>query len=555
MGSTEGGVAIRNNTVLELRFTQPIVDYTGKDKADPLAELWEREIGLDNLLHALKMAKHDDRIQGISLTTSYLQAGMTQTRDIREALLDFKSSGKFIYAYSDFYTQKDYYLASVADALYLNPVGTLDFRGLSTEVLYVKDLQEKSGVKLEVVRHGKYKSAVEPYLSNTMSSENRTQLKTLLTSLWHTVVNDIATAQNISVVDLNTIADTLGGRMPVYAKALGLIDDAFHFDAYEALLKDKVGIAQGDELRTVAFRDYMNLSRKKQLRSGKDKIAVIYAQGEILYGEGGKDFIGQGIITEALREATDQERVKAIVLRINSPGGSALVSDIIWREVILAKTKKPVVVSLGDVAASGGYYIGVGGDKIVADPTTITGSIGVFATLPNASQLAEKIGVNAEQVGTHTHSVEYSFFDPVQDTFRKVVKENIENTYNTFLQRVAEGRNMNLAQVEELAQGRVWSGADALENGLIDKLGSLDDAIAEAAAMAELENYSLQKYPRYKSKFEQWAEALQSVKYRLGTAFLEEELGKEMYQVLKEFRHLSQQKDIQARMSFILNIN
>lgn len=554
MGHIEVRRPIQKNTLLELSFTQPILDYTGRHETDPLANLWESEMGLDDILHAIKVAKTDARIQGISLTTGYVQAGMTQVREIREALLDFKSTGKFIYAYADFYPQKDYYLASAADKLYINPVGTLDFRGLATEVLYVKELQEKSGVKMEVIRHGKYKSAVEPYISNTMSTENRTQLEALLGALWNTVVDDIATTRNMAVEDLNIIADTLGGRTPAYAVASGLVDDDLHFDAYEALLKEEVGVTQSATLNTITLEDYIPVARKKRLHTGKDNIAVIYAQGEIAYGEGGKDFIGQDMITTALREAADREQVKAIVLRINSPGGSALVSDIIWREVVLAKAKKPVVVSLGNVAASGGYYIGVGGDKIVAAPTTITGSIGVFGAIPNVSQLAKNLGINAEQVGTHTHAVDYSFFEPADTAFRKVVEESIKNTYTTFLQRVAEGRDMTLDEVDALAQGRVWSGVDALENGLIDALGSLDDAIAEAATMANLKQYSIQKYPRYKSRFERWAEDLQGVKARIATTFIEEEIGKEAYQFLKELQHITQQKGIQTRMPFTVNV-
>lgn len=550
----ESSVVLKKNTILELSFTQPILDYTGDNKTDPLASLWEREIGLDDILHTIQVAKNDTHIQGISLTTSYLQAGIAQTREIREALSDFKSTGKFIYAYSDFYTQKDYYLASVADKLYVNTVGDLDFKGLSTEVLYVKDLQEKSGIKMEVIRHGKYKSAVEPYISDTMSPENRTQLQALLTGLWNTVAADISTSRGITPEALNTIADTLGGRTPAYAVASGLIDGFLHFDEYEALLKEKTGVAPGEALTYVTFEDYMPLAHAKHSPTENDKIAVIYAQGEILYGEGGKNFIGQDIITTALQEAADHENIKAIVLRINSPGGSALVSDIIWREVVLAKEKKPVVVSLGNVAASGGYYIGAGGDKIVADPTTITGSIGVFGTVPNVSQVAKNIGINAEQVGTHIHAIDYSFFEPMSPASRKVIKERIENVYQTFLQRVAEGRNMDIAQVEALAQGRVWSGTDALANGLVDELGNLEDAIAAAATMANLEKYSLQKYPKYKSGLEQWAKKWQGIKANIGATVLEEEIGKEAYHFLKEFKQITQQKGIQARMPFTLNV-
>ncbi|WP_285649297.1 signal peptide peptidase SppA [Allomuricauda sp. NBRC 101325] len=554
IGNMEDGVVVKNNSVLELSFVAPVLDYTGQDDTDPFASFWAEELGLDEILHAIEVAKTDENIAGISITTGILQAGIAQTSEIRQALEDFKSSGKFVTAHSDFYTQKDYYLASVADEVYINPVGTMDFKGLASEVLYYKDLQEKSGIKMEVIRHGKYKSAVEPFLSNTMSDENRTQIKELITSIWDVLINDISTSRKISTSDLNIIADTLGGRTPNYAVASGLLDGAVHYDVYESILKEKIGLAESDELEYVSLTDYMYKAKNKNLRTGTDKIAVIYAQGEILFGEGGKDYIGQGLIVDALQKAAKNEKVKAIVLRVDSPGGNALVSDIIWREIQLAKKDKPLVVSFGNVAASGGYYIGVGGDKIVAEPTTITGSIGVFGTIPNINQLAENIGVNAEQVGTNKNSVDYSFFEPMTDTFRIQMQESIEETYNTFLERVAQGRNMSTAEVDKIAQGRVWSGIDAQALGLVDELGNLDDAIAMAADMADIGSYSIQKYPKYKSGFEQFQESLGGAKAKISESLIQEEIGAEAYKILKEFKQFSEQKGIQAKMPFSLNI-
>jgi len=554
IGTADDGIVVKKNSVLELSFMEPIRDYVGKDKTDPFAELWDEEIGLDDIIHAINVAAQDPNIKGISITTSFVQAGLAQTQEIREALSKFKKTGKFIYAHSDYYTQKDYYLASVADELYVNPVGGMDFKGLATEVLYYKGLQEKIGVKMEVVRHGKYKSAVEPYLSDTMSPENREQIKKLISSLWNTMLEEIGNSRDMSTQQLNTIADTLGGRTPDYAIQSGLIDGKVHFDEYEVLLKNSMEMDEDAELNYVDFSDYVQLAGNKRIKTGKDKVAVIYAQGEILYGEGGKEFIGQGVVTRALQKAVDNENVKAIVLRIDSPGGSALVSDIIWREVQLAKKEKPVVVSFGNVAASGGYYIGVGANKIFAEPTTITGSIGVFGTLPNASKLAKKVGVNAEQVGTNKNSVDYSLFEPMTSSFRKVVQESIEDTYNTFLERVAEGRNLSIAQVDALAQGRVWSGIDARQNGLVDELGSLDDAITAAAEMAELDTYGIRKYPKYKSDFERFMENIGGVKTKIGERLVQEEIGEEAFLLLKEFKQLTQQKGIQAKMPFSLTI-
>lgn len=554
MGSAEDGVVVKKNSVLELGLMGPILDYTGKDETDPFAGLWTEEMGLDEILHAIKVAKEDNNIEGISITTSFLQAGMTQTREIRDALLDFKSSGKFVLAHTDIFTQKDYYLASVADEVYMNPVGVMDFKGLATEVLYFKDLQEKSGVKMEVIRHGKYKSAVEPFLSNTMSEENRTQIKELITSIWGVMLDDISVSREISPEDLNKIADTLGGRTPSLAVASGLLDGVLHYDEYEDLLRKKLGIDDDTEPNYVSFKDYIQKANLKKTRTGTDRIAVIYAQGEIFYGEGGKNYIGQGLVVDALQKAAKNDNIKAIVLRVDSPGGSALVSDIIWREMQLAKKDKPLVVSFGNVAASGGYYIGVGGDKIFAEPTTITGSIGVFGTIPNLNELANKVGINAEQVGTNENSVDYSFFEPMDDSFRMVIQESIEETYNIFLDRVAQGRNMTVAQVDSLAQGRVWSGVDAKANGLVDELGNLDDAIAAAAEMAGLDDYGIRKYPKYKSDFERFMEDMGGMKAKIGASIIKEEIGTEAYEVLKEFKQLGKQEGIQAKMPFSLNI-
>ncbi|HDZ15326.1 MAG TPA: signal peptide peptidase SppA, partial [Pricia sp.] len=434
------------------------------------------------------------------------------------------------------------------------PVGGLDFKGLSSEVLFFKDLQEKSGIKMEVIRHGKYKSAVEPFIANEMSDANRTQIKELIGSLWNSMLADISDGRQIRPQDLNRIADTLGGRTPDFAVQSGLIDEVAFYDEYEAALKQAVDSVVDKDLNVVILADYVIRSNKKITKSGEDKVAVVFAQGEIIYGEGGPDVIGQGIITEAIREARDDEKVKAIVLRVNSPGGSALTSDIIWREIELAKAKKPVVVSMGNVAASGGYYIAVGADKIFAEPTTITGSIGVFGAVPNITGLAKDIGINAEQVGTNTNSVDYSLFEPMTDTFRTVVQESIESTYETFLDRVAQGRNISVAEADSLAQGRVWSGVDAQRLGLVDSLGNLEDAIAEAANMAEIKEYGIKKFPKYKSGFERFIEDLSGASTKAKENLIEEEIGSKAYALLKQVKTALDQEGVQARMPFVLDI-
>ena len=553
IGGGEDGIVIKDNSVLELQIQQPVNDYVG-DNGDPFSSLFGQAQDLDQIIHAIQVAKTDSDIRGISINNNFIVAGLAQTQAIRKALKDFKESGKFIYTYSDFYLQKDYYLASVADSIFLNPVGGMDFKGLSTEVLFYKDLQEKTGVRMEVIRHGKYKSAVEPFLANEMSEANRIQIRELINSLWDTMVADISEGRNLTEDDLNSIADTLGGRSPKYAKASGLIDDVLFYDQYEAKIRTAISLDSEDEINYVSLKDYTKRSDKKKINKGDDKIAVIFAQGEILYGEGGSDIIGQGIITKALKKALDDDNVKAIVLRVDSPGGSALTSDIIWREVELAKERKPVVVSMGNVAASGGYYIASGADKIFAEPTTITGSIGVFGTIPNINELAADIGINAEQVGTNKNSVDYSLFEPMTDDFRNVVQESIEDTYETFLDRVAQGRKITVAQVDSLAQGRVWSGVDAKKLGLVDQLGNLDDAIAAAAELADIQAYGIRKYPKYKTGFEKLMEDMGGAKSKIGQRFIKEGIGEKTFDLLNQMKSAMQQKGVQARMPFELDI-
>ncbi len=554
VGSVEDTETIKSNTVLELQMQEPISDYVGNTGNDPFGDIFGTSHGLDEIVQAIQVAKEDESIKGISINNNFMLAGWAQTQSIRKALEDFKASGKFIFAYADFYTQKDYYLASVADSIFLNPVGVLDFKGLASEVLFFKDLQEKTGVKMEVIRHGKYKSAVEPFLANEMSPENRSQIKALIGSLWNSMLADISEGRGITIDNLNAIADTLGGRSPRLAKDSGLIDGAIFYDEYEDRLRMALSVNEENDYNSVTLEDYLGRSNKKGNKTGKDKIAVIFAQGEIFYGEGGKEVIGQGIINNAIRKAKDDENVKAIVLRVDSPGGSALTSDIIWREIALAKEIKPVVVSMGNMATSGGYYIAVAADKIYAEPTTITGSIGVFGTIPNIYGLAENIGINAEQVGTNKNAVDYSLFEPMTDSFRATVQESIEEVYGTFLERVAKGRGITKAQADSLAQGRVWSGVDAQRLGLVDELGGLDDAISGAAKMANIEQYGVKKYPRYKTGFEKLMEDLGGASTKTKDDLIKDEIGTEFYSLLKQLKSAMQQKGVQARMPFALDI-
>ncbi|SFT15307.1 protease-4 [Zhouia amylolytica] len=551
-GNQEAIIPVKDNSVLQISLSQPLKDYGGKYNFVDFEYKFENYDGLNNVIDAIHFAKEDDKIKGVSIYSKVFMGGTAQAKAIRDALADFKESGKFVYAYGDFYTQKDYYLASVADSVFLNPVGEMDFRGLSSEVLFFKDIQEKSGVKMEVIRHGKYKSAVEPFLADEMSEANREQISELLGSVWSSVKSDIASSRGISVAQLDAFADELAARTPQMALDNGFVDALMYHSDYEVMLKRAIGGNVLDDVEYVSVAEYAEHASKKKKSFGKDKIAVIYAQGEIGYGKGDDNIIGQGIMIEALKEARENEKVKAIVLRVDSPGGSALASDIIWNEIELTKAVKPVVVSMGNLAASGGYYIAAGGQRIFAEPSTITGSIGVFGVVPNVHELAERWGINAEQVNTNKQSTMYSLFEPMTEDFKKVTTEGIEQVYQTFLERVAEGRNMEVSEVDRIAQGRVWSGSEALEIGLVDEIGGLDDAVAYAAELVEVSDYAVRNYPEYEIN-------LDKVFARFGLAqskedIIKEEIGAEAYQVYKKLKMMLQQKGIQARIPFEMYI-
>lgn len=546
-------VRVPEKAVLELRIDRPVAEYSDSDPEDPFALFTEPKMGLNEITKAIAVAKTDDRIRGISLDGPYLVAGISQTRAIREALKDFRESGKFVYAYGDFFVQRDYYLSSVADSIFINPVGEMDFKGLAAEVLYFADFQEQTGLKMEVVRHGKYKSTVEPFLSNSMSEENREQISQLLQSIWESMRGDMAESRGLPESELDKIANGLLARSPELALENGLVDGMAYLDEYEAKLLRESG-GSGDHPETIELKDYLRYSSKKRLKKGEDRIAVIYAQGEILYGEGNPQYIGQGLMTKALRKAREDERVKAVVLRINSPGGNALTSEIIWREIRLTREVKPVIVSLSDIAASGGYYMAVGGDEIFLEPTTITGSIGVFLTVPNVEGLSKKIGINAEQVGTHNFAVDYSLFEPMREDFREILREGVEETYQTFLSRVSEGRDISVARADSLAQGRVWSGTQAVELGLADAIGGLPEALDRAAELASVSEYRLQEFPRYKSGLERLLDDMGMSSQARAESLLESELGSEWAEVLRRLKTGLQQEGMQARLPFTLKI-
>lgn len=553
---SKGGnkVVVKDNSILELNLENQIKDdYSVVNPLEQLLGKDNKILGLHEIIAAIENAKKDNKIKGISIKTLGINAGLAQTQAIRDALLDFKNSGKFITAYADYYTQKNYYLSSVADSLYVNPVGAIDFKGLGSELLFFKDFQDKYGVKFEVIRHGKYKSAVEPFIASEISDANREQITELLESIWVEFKDDIAASRNMSVENIDLIADDLLGRSAKLALANNLVDNSIYLDQYDDLLKEQLGVKDDKKINSVSLIDYIKSGKGKIKSDAKDKIAVIYAQGEIKYGEGDETYIGQESIVEALRKAVKNKDVKAIVLRVDSPGGSSLASEIIWRELELTKKEKPLVVSMGNLAASGGYYIACNANKIFAEPTTITGSIGVFGMLPNFSKFADNIGVNAEQVVTNKNSIYYSAFEPLSTETYSLVKESVVDVYETFIDRVATGRNMQPEKVKEIAQGRVWTGSQALENGLVDELGNLNDAVNYAAGLANISEFKTIKYPKFEKDFSSVLNKLPFMSVNAET-IIKQEIGEDNYQAYKQMKELSELKGIQARMPYVLNI-
>lgn len=542
-------VEIENNTVLVMDIKEPIQDREPQSFSfSDALELAPEAYGLNTILPAIAKAAEDERIAGISIQNMSALGGISNISAVRDALSKFKESGKFIYAYGDYFGQSDYFLASVADSIFVHPEGSVDFRGLSTEVLYYKSAQEKSGVDMEVIRNGKYKSAVEPFLDDNMSDENREQIQSFLDHIWDEILVDVSQSRGMTTATLYKHADAVAGLTAQRATEAALIDGTTTRHAFKEKIATRMDVS---DVEYTHFTDYMRVAGSPKGK-GPNRIAIVYAQGEIIYGEGGTDIIGQEKTIESLKKIGKKKNIKAVVLRVNSPGGSALASELIWEEIEELKKTKKVVVSMGNVAASGGYYIAANAHEIVAQPTTITGSIGVWGVLPNVSRLAKRWGINAEQVATNKRSIMYTPFEPLSNTTREEIKVGINRVYQTFLTRVAQGRNMTKDQVHKIAQGRVWSGVEAKEIGLVDHLGGIETALDRAAALAEIENYKITTYPKYEDDLESILGEL------FGGPFgsIKQQLPPELRLWLnnaKALQHPANQ--IQARLPYTLNIN
>ena len=540
-------VFVNENSILNLNLNTSVRDRS--PAFNPLQFLSQKGpsiVGMDVIIGSINKSKKDPKIKGIRLDSGLISSGWAQAREIRNCLNEFKKSGKFIYAYADFMSQKGYYLSSVADSIFMNPMGAMELKGLSSEVLYYDGFQNQYGVKMEVIRHGKYKSAVEPFLQDKMSKENRTQIKGLLDAVWMTVSDEIAESRAISKNALETMVNELTVTDAEEALAKGMIDALVYESEFENSIKTALEIDEDNSINSVEFYQ-MNTQIKAYDSNVKDRIAVIYANGPILYTEGTEEVIGKKALNQTFEDILENKNIKGAVLRIDSPGGDAMTSEIILNAMRTLKGEKPLVISMGNVAASGGYYIACLGDKIYADPMTITGSIGVLAAFPNMKGLADRIGIDAEQVNSHKNAMGYSIFEPLSDGFKNSTKGAIEKIYTTFKSRVAEGRSLDMEKVEDLAQGRLWSGKDALENGLVDALGGLEDAIEAVAEMAAIENFNVVDYPKFEDNFEgMFLNALSFARLKIFNHPIEK--------FASEFIELSQLEGIQARIPFSINI-
>lgn len=547
-------INVRENTVLEIDLDHPIRERSATNPFDGFSIgnlIPERDLGLDDILKNIAKAKRDSRVKGIFLNLSTVQAGLATVEEIRNALVDFKQSKKFIYAYSEDYSQGAYYLATVADKIYLNPRGNINFKGLHAELMFFKGALEKLEIEPQIIRHGKFKSAVEPFLNDKMSPENKEQINDLLLSIWSDIITNVAVARKLSVDQVQQIADAFSTRSSQGALESGMIDRIAYYDEVLDDLRKATGQEADNDVRFLALRKYNNAFVKSEKEWSNRKIAVIYAVGDIVSGKGQEDEIGSDRIAEALRKARKDTSIKAIVLRVNSPGGSALASEVIWRETMLAKKAKPFIVSMGDYAASGGYYIACMADTIVAQANTVTGSIGVFGLMFNTQKMFNnKLGITFDTVKTARYADIGSATRPMREEERQLIQSEVDSIYETFITHVSEGRNRSKTDIDSIGQGRIWSGTDALRLGLVDVIGGLQTAIDIAARQAHLDNYRTIALPEQKELLKQ---LLEDMNTEVRSGMVREELG-ESYRYYESLKSVLRQNGVLARIPLGLEV-
>lgn len=549
VAASEKEVSLSDASILHLQINRPIVERKSEDPFEAFNEALgggPGAIGLKEIKEAIYHAKDDEKIEGIFLEPQFLSSGYAKLEEIRTALEDFKASGKFIVAYSEAFSEADYFLASVADEIYLNPMGMLEFNGLSTEVVFLKGTLDKLGIEPQIFKVGDFKSAVEPFTRTEMSEPSRLQTESFINSIYNSYLERVSDSRNIGIPQLKEISSSMLVQTANDALQYKLVTSLGYKDEVFDLFKEKLGFEEDDDLNFITHTKYLKTYNNTVISD--NRIAVIVANGNIVSGEGSDVSIGSDLFAEEIRKARKDDKIKAIVLRINSPGGSALASDVIWREVKLAQQVKPVIASMSDVAASGGYYIAMACDTIVAHPTTITGSIGVFGLLPNAKEfLEEKLGVTTDVVNTGKYSDILTITRPLSEFEMRIFQNSVEETYNTFTSKAAQGRGMTIENLKAVASGRVWSGVEAKDRNLIDVFGGLEDAIQIAVNKVGIEDdYKVNYYPKQKNMLEQIMEDFGG---EVKSSFMKNEFG-QLTPYIQKLKELEELSGIQARMPF-----
>ena len=555
VSSSESETQVRKNSVMMLDLNGTLTERSQENPLDFLMKEDYKTYGLDDILSSIRKAKENEDIKGIYIQATSLGAGFASLEEIRDALKDFKESGKFIVAYGDTYTQNLYYLSSVADKVLLNPQGMLEWRGLAATPMFFKDLLEKIGVEMQIFKVGTYKSAVEPFISTEMSPANREQVNVYLSSIWEQITSSVAESRNLSVEALNKEADRMLMFYPAEESVKnGLVDTLIYKNDVRDYLKNMVGIDKDDNMPVLGIQDMINVKKNVPRDKSGNVIAVYYAYGEIDGGSSAStdEGINSEKVIKDLRKLKDDENVKAVVLRVNSPGGSAFGSEQIWYAVTELKKEKPVIVSMGDYAASGGYYISCNADSIVADPTTLTGSIGIFGMFPNVKGLTDKIGLSFDVVKTNTYADFGAMGRPLNDGEKALMQNMVNEGYELFVKRCAEGRGMTTDEIKKIAEGRVWTGTKAKELGLVDELGGLDKALEIAIGKAGLDAYTVMSYPGKKSFFDMLTDTKPGG--YIQSRILKGKVG-ELYNQFDWLNNFENCDKIQARVPFELNIN
>jgi protease IV len=551
MFSKEDEVVLNEKSVLKLDLNQPIQEVGVENPFADLGGIFDGSdnvVGLKDILEALKNAQVDDKVKGIYLKTEGPNAGWATLEEIRNQLVTFKKSGKFIVTYGDSFSEKGYYLASVADKIYLNPVGGIEWNGLSMEYSFFKGTFDKLNIKPLIFRVGEFKSAIEMFSREDMSEASKKQSVELISAINNNFLKNISASRKISVEALKGLADSLGVETPKSALEQKFVTNLGYQDELEAYLKKQLKTEEKKDISYVGVNKYLKGDKSKEGDFNK-RIGVLVAQGEITTGDGGDDNIGSEKFVKELKEIRDNDKIKAVVIRINSPGGSALASDIMWREIQLTAKKKPVIASMSDVAASGGYYMAMGCDTIVAQPNTITGSIGIFGLIFNVTDfMNNKLGITFDGVGTSPHADWPTATREMTDFEKAMIQKNVNEGYETFTRKAAEGRKMSIEKLKSLAQGRVWSGIEAKENGLVDVLGGVDDAIKIAAKAAKLKegDYRVRYYPEKKKPLDEIFTKIMGDEEEKATA---KTLG-ELAPYVKMYQKLANMGGTQARMPF-----